>query len=308
MGASTIVRAPGEFIDAGGHRLHVVTGGDGAPAVLLEAGVAASSVSWARVQPALAAATRVTAYDRAGLAWSDAPAAAITFDRILRDLDAVLDTRSPGAPAILVGHSFGSLIVRGYASRHPGRVAGLVLVDPPMEWISPTPDHVRKMRRARQASGIGAFLARIGVVRAALSLLTGGKPGVPRAFVKVFGPAASSTIERLVGEVRKLPPELHPVVQAHWSQPKCFRAMAGYLGVLEKEAAVIAAAIPPADLPVVVISGNHQPQAELAAHRQLAAASPRGRHLVAAKSGHWILFDEPELIVDAVQRLVRDLR
>ena len=307
MGASTIVRAPGEFIEAGGNRLHLVARGDGSPPVLLEAGVAASSVSWARVQPPLARITRAIAYDRAGLAWSDAPALPITFDRILRDLHAVVDARSDGKPAILVGHSFGSLIVRGYAARHPDCVAGLVLVDPPMEWISPTTEHAWKMRRARQASAIGAFLARIGVVRAALSLLTGGRPGVPRTFVKIFGSTAASTLERLVGEVRKLPPELYPVVQEHWSQPKCFRAMAGYLGVLETEAATIAAAIPPTDIPVVVISGRHQPEAELAAHQALAAGSPRGRHLMAAQSGHWILFDEPELIVDAVRDLAGDL-
>jgi pimeloyl-ACP methyl ester carboxylesterase len=301
------VRAPGEFVEAGGNRLHVLTCGEGSPPVVLEAGVAASSVSWARVQPALARFTRAIAYDRAGLAWSDAPAAPITFDTILRDLHAVVTARSAGAPAILVGHSFGSLIVRGYAASHPDRVAGLVLVDPPMEWIAPTAEHAWKMRRARQASRVGAFLARMGVVRASLSLLTGGRPGVPRTFVKIFGSTAATTLERLVGEVRKLPPELYPVVQEHWSQPKCFRAMAGYLGVLETEASTIAAAVPPVDMPIVVISGNHQPAPELDAHRQLAARSPRGRQVVATKSGHWILFDEPELIVDAVERLRLDL-
>ena len=79
--------------------------------------------------------------------------------------------------------------------------------------------------------------------------------------------------------------------------------MSDYLGVLQSEAATIAAAVPPADIPVVVISGAHQPAAELAAHRRLAAASPHGRHVVATRSGHWILLDEPELIVDAVLSL-----
>ena len=141
-------------------------------------------------------------------------------------------------------------------------------------------------------------------MRASLALLTGGHPGAPRAFVKLLGPRAAGTLERLVGEVRKLPPELYPAVQAHWCQPKCFHAMADYLGVLQSEAATIAAAVPPADIPVVVISGSHQPASEIAAHRRLADASPHGRHLVATKSGHWILLDEPELIVDAVRTLI----
>ena len=173
-----------------------------------------------------------------------------------------------------------------------------------MEWVDRAPTQAGLLRRARLASVLGAFLARIGVVRASLALLTGGHPGAPRAFVKLLGPRAAGTLERLVGEVRKLPPELYPAVQAHWCQPKCFHAMADYLGVLQSEAATIAAAVPPADIPVVVISGSHQPASEIAAHRRLADASPHGRHLVATKSGHWILLDEPELIVDAVRTLI----
>jgi pimeloyl-ACP methyl ester carboxylesterase len=279
--------------------------------VVLEAGVAASSLSWARVQPALASSTRVCAYDRAGLAWSDPPSTPRTFARILDDLGIVVATLGTGPWAalgagprvVLVGHSFGSLIVRGYAARHPEQVAGLVLVDPPMEWLDRAPTQAGLLRRARQASAIGGFLARIGVVRASLALLTGGHPGAPRAFVKLLGPRAAGTLERLVGEVRKLPPELHPAVQSHWSQPKCFDAMSEYLGVLQSEPAAIAAAVPPPDIPIVVISGAHQPAAELAAHRRLADASPHGRHVVATKSGHWILLDEPGLIVDAVLSL-----
>lgn len=303
MGVPSAPPPPGAFLDIDGRRLHVVCRGEGRPAVLLESGIAASSLSWARVQPGVAAFTRVCAYDRAGLAWSDLAAAPRTFDRILHDLEAVLAALSD-APAVLVGHSFGSLIVRGFAARHPGRVAGLVLVDPPTEWMDSAPERARLIRGARQLSRIGAVLARIGVVRLALDLLTGGRPGAPRAFVQIFGPTAARTLERLVGEVRKLPPELHPIVQALWCQPKCFHAMREYLGVLETEAATIAAAAAPPEIPIVVISGAHQPPAEIAAHQQLATSSPHGRHVIAAGSGHWIPFDEPEVIVAAIRTLM----
>jgi pimeloyl-ACP methyl ester carboxylesterase len=301
------VPPPGTFVDAGGHRLHLLSRGHGDPAVLLEAGIAASSLSWARVHPELAAITRTAAYDRAGLAWSDAPCRPITFETILDDLGHVVAAMGT-APVILVGHSFGSLIVRGYAARHPDRVAGLVFVDPPTVWTEWAPERRRLLRRARAASRIGAVLARIGVVRALLALLTGGRPGVPRTVVKIFGRRASRTLEHLVGEVRKLPPELYPAVQSHWCQPKCFRSMAQHLAVLEREFDTIAAAAPPPQVPVVAISGGHQPATEVAAHRRLAAASSRGRHLIAAGSGHWILFDEPGIIVDAVRAILDDLR
>ena len=63
--------APGSFLDVGGRRLHYTCAGTGAPTVLLEAGIAASSLSWSLVQPRVAGFSRVCSYDRAGLAWSE---------------------------------------------------------------------------------------------------------------------------------------------------------------------------------------------------------------------------------------------
>jgi pimeloyl-ACP methyl ester carboxylesterase len=82
--------------------------------------------------------------------------------------------------------------------------------------------------------------------------------------------------------------------------------MADYLLVLQREASTINAIVTPPEVPVVVVSGAHQTTEEIARHRDLAAASSGGRHLVAPKSGHWILFDEPEVIVAAVKMLLGD--
>jgi len=64
---------PGQLTDAGAHRLHLhVTGTDtGKPAVILEAGMASFSSNFVWVQQELEQVTRVVAYDRAGLGWSD---------------------------------------------------------------------------------------------------------------------------------------------------------------------------------------------------------------------------------------------
>ena len=295
---------PGLLIDVGGHQLHAMCRGDGQPTVLLESGIAASSLSWSVVQPELAKLTHVCAYDRAGLAWSDAPSCPRSFGRIVDELAAVLAHVAADERCVLVGHSFGSFVIRAYAARRPERVAGLVLVDPPTEWLTMTAQRGHMLRGGRHLSGVGALLARLGVVRACLALLTGGAPGVPRRFVRIFGGTAARTLERLVGEVRKLPPDVHPIVQALWCQPKCFQAMADHLMTLERDGAAIAAAVPPPEIPVVVISGGDQPPEQTAAHQVLAASSSNGRHVTAARSGHWIQFDEPELIVSIVQELV----
>jgi pimeloyl-ACP methyl ester carboxylesterase len=299
---------PGVFIDVGGHRLHAVCRGDGTPLVLMESAVAASSLSWSLVQPAIASFTRVCAYDRAGLAWSDVPSCPRTFDRIVGELAAVLTHVEAATPSVLVGHSFGTFVLLAYAARHPASVAGLVLIDPPTEWVTMTRQRSRLIRGGRYLSRVGALLARVGLVRVCLALLTGGAPGAPRRFVRVFGPTAARTLERLVGEVRKLPPDVHPIVQAHWCEPKCFHAMADYLRALEREGASLGALAPPPQVPIIVISSGDQPPEQMAAHQRLADRSVGGRHVLAARSGHWIQFDEPELVVAAVRELVERLR
>jgi pimeloyl-ACP methyl ester carboxylesterase len=296
---------PGDLIDVGGHRLHVACSGAGRPPVLFEAGIAGSSLSWALVQPAVARFTRVCAYDRAGLAWSDAPSCPRTFTRIVDELETVISGPLSGERVVLVGHSFGSFVVRGYASRRPAEVAGLVLVDPAVEWLTPDPHRAYRLRRARRLARVGAWLAHVGVPGVLLGKLIGGAPSAPRRFSRLFGETVAQTLGRLVGEVRKLPPETYPLMRAFWSQPKCYRAMADHLSMLERDAAVIARIASVPGIPTIVISSGNQPSEHIEAQRALAEASHAGRHVIAARSSHWVQLDEPELVIAAVEELVR---
>lgn len=299
--------APGEITEVDGQPLHVLCTGRGYPPVLFESGIAASSLSWTRVRPEVATFTRACAYDRAGLGWSGRSHAPRTVDRILRELQGVL-TRAVAGPAVLVGHSFGAFVVCAYAFRRPADVAGLVLLDPPSEWHTPTRHQAKLLWGGRHLSRLGGVLARVGVVRASLALLTGGAPAAARTFSRTFGPTAAQTLERLVGEARKLPPEVHPLVQALWCQPKCFQAMADHMGVLEDMAAAVASVTSLRDLPMVVISSGEQAADVLEQHRQLAGLSARGRHLVASGSGHWIPFDDPDLVITTIREMVDRIR
>jgi len=300
--------APGVMISVERQRLHVVCAGDGQPQVLFESGIAASSLSWASVLPEVATFTRACAYDRAGLGWSAPCRGARTVPRMLCELDGVLADAARTGPAVLVGHSFGALLVCAYAAASPTAIAGLVLLDPPSEWQAITREQARLLRGGIHLSRIGGILARIGVVRACLALLTGGAPGVPRNVVRVFGPTAARTLERLVGEVQKLPPDVHPVVQALWCQPKCFQAMASHLASLEETAAVASRVTSLGNVPLVIISSGDQPPETIAKHRQLTRLSSQSRHIVATNSGHWIQFDEPALVIAAIRDTVERVR
>ena len=116
-------------IDIGGRRLALTTSGRDAPTVVLETGLGAESDEWAAVQRAIAPFARVCRYDRAGRGASDPAARPRSAADLVADLHTLLQGADLAPPYLLVGHSFGGLLVRLFAHRHRALVAGLVLVD-----------------------------------------------------------------------------------------------------------------------------------------------------------------------------------
>jgi pimeloyl-ACP methyl ester carboxylesterase len=134
---------PGRLVDVGGYRLHINCVGErrpGTPTVVLEDGSAGvGSVDWRPVQALLAPATRVCAYDRAGLGWSDPGPAPRTAGRVATELHALLRGAGEVGPYVLAGHSLGGYFNRAYLGAHPDEVAGMVLIDTSHEdqWSDP---------------------------------------------------------------------------------------------------------------------------------------------------------------------------
>lgn len=121
---------PGELIDVGDHRLHIVCMGEGSPTVVLDALGDGTSAHWGWVQPVVAETTRVCAYDRAGRGWSEAGPPPRDGRTIAQELHTLLANAGIEGQKVLVGHSFGGMIGRIYADLYPEEVAGMVLVDP----------------------------------------------------------------------------------------------------------------------------------------------------------------------------------
>lgn len=118
----------GRLIEVDGRQLHLYCEGRGSPTVLLEAGLGANFLDWRLVQPALAAHTRICAYDRAGYGWSEPGEKPRTLERLAREQAALADAAGLG-PLVIVGHSLGGLVALEGAALFPDRVIGLVLVD-----------------------------------------------------------------------------------------------------------------------------------------------------------------------------------
>src|SRR5690242_6711079 len=120
---------PGRLVEIGGYRLHLWCTGDGAPAVILDAGLGGTSTGWGFVQPEVARFTRVCSYDRAGMGYSDPGPSPRTARRIASELAELLARGGMAGPVVLVGESIAGFNVRVFASNYPERATGLVLVD-----------------------------------------------------------------------------------------------------------------------------------------------------------------------------------
>ncbi len=159
--------APGQLVDVGGYKLHINCIGQGSPTVILESGLANPSSIWGWVQPEVAHATRVCAYDRAGVGWSDPGPEPRDGLQIARDLHTLLGKANVPGPYVLVGHSTGGLYVRVYAAQYPQDVVGMVLVDVehPDQWTQ-SPAAQAQFQTYARLGRVQQVLARLGVIRA----------------------------------------------------------------------------------------------------------------------------------------------
>lgn len=298
--SAPLVRAPD------GRHLRVYCMGAGRPTVVLESGAGDGAWSWRTVQAAMAKTTRVCSYDRAGLGLSDEAHGHRGLEAMAADLAVVVQAVGRGKPVVLVGHSLGGAIVRQYAYRHAEKVAGIVMVDS-------SSDHQTARFRA-----INELLAQPGLdpVRHCLDLTEKGHM-----------PEGSADYQQCVGP----PPADMPAGFVHFhvqygQSPVHFREI-----FAEIEAAVVdgsndaeadAARRPLGDVPMVVLTAGgasnvsflspaEQARFELARyqmHNEIAGLSTRARHRVVPDSSHYIQYDRPQAVIEAVAEVVADAR
>src|SRR6266699_4104683 len=301
---------PGHLVRFNERRMHILVTGEGTPTVVFESAMGASCLSWTLVQPQVAPFSRAVSYDRAGHGWSDPAPEPRTARQIAQELNTLLNATGLPGPYVLVGHSFGGYVNRAYAHLYRDRVAGMVLVDSvhPAEWKKPTPEQLRMIEVGLRYAWIAAWLARLGFVRFCLAQLARGSPRLGWAAASAFGVSMAAAVQRIAGEVRKLPAPILPVVRALWSQPKNFMSLGQHVAALPVSAAQAAAVRSLGDLPLVVVSGDPHAAPHIDWQRDLAQLSSCGRHLVASDCGHWVHLDHPEVVTRAIREVVTAAR
>ena len=259
--------------------------GAGVPAVVIVAGSKASANDWTMAAPGaanvfsgVAGFTRVCAYDRPGTPVGRAPSRSVpvaqptTAAASVDDLHALLAAAGIAMPVVLVGHSYGGLVVRLYARTHPGEVAGMVLVDALTEGL--------REAETRDEWAVQRVLLE-GDIRESLKLYPDLEQGdADRSFDQLLAAAPLKPMPLIVLSADR---PWGPLV------PK-----------------MIADGLLPADIPPDF--GYVTDRAQKEAQAKLAEIVPGATHITDTDSGHEIHKDQPQLVIDSIRAVVDAVR
>ncbi|WP_425415667.1 alpha/beta fold hydrolase [Paenibacillus oryzae] len=284
---------PGKMVDAGGYSLHMVKKGSGAPAIIFEAGSGETSLSWRDVPDQLAPYATVVTYDRAGYAWSEEADSDRTGANIVEELHTALKAEGIEGPYIMVGHSLGGMYARLFTETYRDEMAGLVLVD-----ARPENDE-RDTKETLEAENFAGnpssweikLFKRSGLLRLFQNVLLEGMVAKEDRghFINVISKPAYFDAKDNEGRLSSLTED----------------AIRGQnLGTLPVR--IIARGIAP-DYASVGISeegGRKIEEIWRAGQEAMLEISADSRLTIAEKSGHMVMKDQPELVVEAIQELL----
>lgn len=269
--------------------MHLSCSGEGSPTVILEPGSGSNSLTWFLVQPDLATSTRVCAYDRAGLGWSESGPNPRTGQRIAEELHMLLNAAGIPPPYVLAGWSYGGLFVRSYAVQYPEEVAGLVLLDAshPDMWTRTALGQSQYKNDSNIFIGMRLY-ARLGLVRL-----------FPLPFT---APPAS------------LPAEKIPQWRAVHNTTKFFDAMQAESRSILETMSQLREAGHLGDLPLLVVTAgeNQGADGQWAVYQQeLASLSTHSLQIIVEGAQHHELVFDPEYSREssrAIQQMVETVR
>jgi len=269
----------GTFVRIDDLDLYAEIAGQGAPALVLLHGFAASAYSFSDVLPALAQRSLVVAYDRPAFGLSSRPlwpyrdmenpyTPEAQADQAVALMDALGIDR-----AVLVGHSAGGGLAVLVALRHPERVQALVLVAPAVR-VNDTPDWLRLVLRTPQARYLAPLAARALPLNAPLLLRI------------AFHDLRAVTPDKIEGYSR-------PFRFCGWDRALAELVISGsppYLGDV----------IGGLDVPILLITGDDDHIVPTADTLRLARDLPHAEIVVVPECGHIPHEEHPDVFLRAV--------
>lgn len=274
---------PGQMIDVGGRRLHLVDMGAGTLPVVIVPALGDSVLDLEEFYGSLATAgMRVCRYDRSGLGWSDPlPGRQWTFEDMADELQQCLTCGKIEPPYVLAGHSLGGIVAQHFAARYPEKTAGLLLIDSSHQQqgsryqVNGRPSGMQLRRRAleRRLRLLGAYR---------LYTMTGRG--------------------RLNAGIRK------DVLPTRAAPARALGLKASYRNAVVRELRMMARqADPPprlGSLPVTVLTAADYEETWMTLQKELACLSTQSVHIVADKGGHYLQRDNPEFVASALRDLL----
>lgn len=282
----TAVAADRDFagtVDIGaGRKMYLECRGTGSPTVVIVPGARAAADEWTVHSPVFSDVsdfTRTCAYDRPGTALADgslgrsdpAPMPSLVGDAVA-DLHALVGSAGIDTPFVIVGHSYGGLVVRLYAMTYPDDVDGMVLVDPLSEFL-------------RSAETPEEWVWQKKILNGDLTEAIKVYPQIER-----FDPDPS--FDQMLAAS---PLEPMPLVVLSADRPWGPQIP----GLIEQ--GVLAADTPP-DI------GYVTDRAQKVADQRLAALVPGTKYVTKTSSGHVIHHDNPQIVTNSIREVVAAVR
>jgi pimeloyl-ACP methyl ester carboxylesterase len=294
----------GRWVSIGrGCRIYLFENGAGEPTVLFESGIGATHLNWRGIQDPIATLAHTITYDRASLGWSSPCRTPRTPGNIAREMHQMLAAAGFKPPYVLVGHSFGGLVMRRFALLYPEEVLGLVLVDPMRceEWPPLNPARQSQLDLGHRLIRYALPVVRCGLARLLVTTLFGRPGQFSEQIVGAAGAHPRHVLARIKTEVRKMPRKVWPAVAAHWSRPGFYAGLRSHIDAIPDTVREMHVAEPIRGIPVTVLTPGKA--APLSAN-QLQQIGDSVRQMIAPKSDHWIHLDEPDLVINAIRELI----
>ena len=291
---------PGKLFEINGRKMHLYTKGEGKITVILDHSL--GGIEGYFLIDKIAKITRVCIYDRPGYGWSQSQSKSRSSAVIVEELNLLLTKAKIEPPYILVGNSFGSYNLRLYAHKFPDQVKGLILTDGLHE---------------------AEMLNLPGKIKAVKYLFISG------FIMSIFGSFLG--IIRLLGMIRifeLIKPELMQfnLIQRQWVKRSFYRynhwlTMARELINLDRSGHQLKVANHFGDLAIISIKSQSFFKPSLVMnllplkainklrdkiHDSFSLLSSNYTEILASNSSHFVWLDEPEIIIQAINKIIND--